>query len=188
MPPREAKGRYLTREYMADAAFHRTHDAAERELYMMLALFTDDSGWLEWDPDYLMFSVYRYEDGRSSTFNNGVTSLQASGRLKVYRCGHALMPKVGNRPRSGEHEYRVRDEHQARCQSKGSRSKTTSSRPRTTRPPNPTVPNLNLDQTGALARETSDRLGAAQNGGPSFKDQAVAAGLDPSKIGHGDPK
>lgn len=163
MPPREAKGRFLTREYMADAAFHRAHDSAERELYMMLALFTDDAGWLEWDPDYLTFTVYRYDTNREDTFDAGVRSLVASGRLKVYRCGHALMPKVAKRPRPGEHEYRVKKDHEARCRS---RAGVGNSRPQSSRPPDLTLPNLTLPdktskkssyQSRERARGTSER-------------------------------
>jgi hypothetical protein len=165
MPPREAKGRYLTREYMADAAFHREHDAVERELYMLLALFTDDAGWMEWDRESLIYSVYRFDDDRTRLFDDGVKQLAKTGRLRVLKCGHAWMPKVAKRPRSGEHEYRVRDEHQVKCGSKLRRPKTTMSQLQTTRPPNLTKPNLNHTGTSPNVEVTSPR-GRARGGAP----------------------
>lgn len=167
MPPREAKGRYLTREYMADAAFHREHDAIAREFYMMLALFTDDAGWLEWDPDHLTFTIYRYEQAREEVFAYGVRELTRSGRLKVYKCGHAFMPKVAKRPRSGEHEYRVRDAHHARC----TRPKSTPGGLRSSRPPDLTLPKPYVDSNHSNV-EVTNPAGAREarrgrRGGPS---------------------
>jgi hypothetical protein len=161
MPPREPKGRFLTREYMADAQFHRAHDAATRELYMMLAMFTDDAGWLEWDPDYLVYAMYRYDNDRDQIFSDGIASLVKAGRLRLFKCGHGVMPKVAGRPRSGEHEYRVRDDHESRCSrlksTRTSRLETTNGRLKSSRPPNLTLPNLtNTTTTRGRAREASD--------------------------------
>jgi hypothetical protein len=173
MPPREAKGRYLTREYMADAAFHRDHGAEVRELYMLLALFSDDDGWLEWDPEYLMFAIYRYDDRRVELFADGTARLVQTRRLKVYKCGHAHMPKVANRPRPGEHEYRVRDAHMSRCQSKNGRPQSTPSRPGDDSLPRP-KPNLNLTDTSPNSNvEGNQPRGRARGGDPRSLKEIV---------------
>jgi hypothetical protein len=175
LPPREAKGRYLTREYMADAEFHRAHDANERELYMLLALFTDDAGWLEWDPEYLAFSILRYDPDREINFACGYEQLVNSGRLRIYKCGHALMPKVANRPRPGEHEYRVRDQHVDNCKSGKSRRKST----RVVSLPEP-EPNLTLPKRRPQPNVSSTQhRGRARGGAPQSLKEIV--GWEPPK-------
>lgn len=161
MPPREAKGRYLTREYMADYDFQTKHTAEERELYLMLALFTDDAGWLDWDAGQLAFDVYRFADDRMERFKKGTAALERTGRLRVLKCGHAEMPKVSKRPRPGVQEHKIRDHHQSFC----NRSRTIRGDPlpNLTKPkPNqhPTSPNVDSSITPRA------RAGSRARGGP----------------------
>ncbi len=119
MPPREAKGRYLTREYFADHDFMTRLNAEQREFYLLLSLFADDAGWLEWDAEYLMYTIYRYDESRIVTFVAATGALERTGRLKTHRCGHAVLPKVSKRPRMGVTETKVKDQHEAVCNKKG---------------------------------------------------------------------
>src|SRR5262245_53788876 len=61
MPVREAKGRLMVREWFADRDWMTTFSPAEREFMMGLAQFADDAGYLQWDPDTIAGSLYRYE-------------------------------------------------------------------------------------------------------------------------------
>lgn len=176
MPPREAKGRYFTREYMADADFMTSLNAAEREFYMMLSLFADDGGFLDWDPAYLMFSVYRYDDDRANVWRHGVASLLRTGRLKVYKCGHAFMPKVAKRPRPGGQETHVSEYHRSRCQS----TKVNSGRPNPKVQPNLTLPNHNHTPTLPNGKTQRPARAPARGGAPrSMKDALADYGYEP---------
>lgn len=117
MPPREAKGRVLTREYMADAEFWRSHQAETRELMMLLALFTDDGGWMEWDPDYLRSTIYRYSEYGRGRFDDLAKELVVAGRLRILKCGHAFMPRVAKRPRGMTREYSCMTAHEQHSKS-----------------------------------------------------------------------
>lgn len=113
MPFREPKSRYLVREYMADREFMMAFTADEREAYLLLSLYADDAGWLDWDVAELAANIYRYQpvDARESNLSAYAEHFKSTGRLKVYRCGHAVMPRVANRPRGMAREHRVQDAH-----------------------------------------------------------------------------
>lgn len=169
MPVREPKGRLLVREYMADREFMTVFAADVREAYLLLALFADDGGWLDWDPGELAGAMYRYWPiaDREVFILDVAVALEATGRLKRYKCGHAFMPKVADRPRSGSPEYRVRDAHQSQCKSSRSRVKSSPSRVESSRPPNLTVPNQTspvADHTVVLSEPTRGR---ARGGAPA---------------------
>lgn len=176
MPPREAKGRYFTREYMADADFMTSLDAGQREFYMMLSLFADDEGYLEWDPAYLMFSVYRYDDARADIWRSGVVALERTGRLRIYKCGHAFMPKVAKRPRPGGQETHVATLHRSRCQS----TRVDLSRPKSKSQPNLTLPNLTPTSTIPNGKSQRPARAPARGGAlRSLKEALADHGYDP---------
>jgi hypothetical protein len=112
-PVREAKGRLLSREYMADRAFMTQNTAAEREWYLLTAMFTDDAGYLPWDLPDNAANLYRYEipAEREERVAAYVAHFIASGRFIDLGCGHARMPSVGKRPRGHRREFTIRDEH-----------------------------------------------------------------------------
>lgn len=127
MPPREPKGRMLTREYMADYDFQSQHSAEARETYLLLAMFADDAGWLEWEPEYLAGTMFRYDQRGRERFAADVESLQKAGRLVLHKCGHAEMPKVVHRPRPGVQERKVFEFHTTNCgRRRNSRKRSTS--------------------------------------------------------------
>jgi hypothetical protein len=113
-PVREAKSRTLSREYMADRAFMTEYTPAEREWYLLTALFADDAGYLLWDLPDNAANLYRYESParREKRVLGYVARFAASGRFQDLGCGHALMPSVGKHPRGSSREYAVRVEHQ----------------------------------------------------------------------------
>jgi hypothetical protein len=118
MPPREPKSRLMVREYFQDFDFMTQHTAQEREFYMGLAQLADDSGWMAWSIPEVGASLYRFEDPkeRAQSVAAMALRLQQAGRLKVFKCGHASLPKVAARPRAGGRDYAVQDQHRERCQ------------------------------------------------------------------------
>ncbi len=114
MSVREAKGRLLSREYMADREFMTEYDAAEREWYLLTALFADDAGFLPWDPPDNAANLYRYEvpSEREERVAGYVAHFTATGRFIDLGCGHALMPRgPAKRPRGHRREFAVKEEH-----------------------------------------------------------------------------
>jgi hypothetical protein len=113
MPVREAKGRMLSREYMADRDFMTAYTPAEREWYLLTAMFADDAGYLPWDLPDNAANLYRYEspDEREPRVAGHVEHYTAAGRFIDLGCGHALMPSVAKHPRGRAREYAVRDQH-----------------------------------------------------------------------------
>lgn len=112
-PVREAKSRTLSREYMADHVFMTEYSPAEREWYLLTALFADDDGYLPWDLIENAANLYRYEAPaeREARVTGYVEHFTRTGRFIDLGCGHARMPSVAKHPRGREREYRVRDEH-----------------------------------------------------------------------------
>jgi hypothetical protein len=115
MSVREAKGRMLSREYMADRQWMTSFTPDEREWYMLTALFADDAGFLLWDLPDNAANVYRYEvpSEREARVTGYIARFAESGRFGDLGCGHASMPRVGKRPRGHKREYAVRDAHSA---------------------------------------------------------------------------
>jgi hypothetical protein len=112
-PVREAKGRWFTREYMADREWMTEYTAPEREWYLLTAMYSDDAGYLPWDLPDNAANLYRYESParREKRVLGYVSHFAASGRFQDLGCGHALMPSVGKHPRGRTHEYGVRSLH-----------------------------------------------------------------------------
>jgi hypothetical protein len=123
MSVREPKGRLLSREYMADREFMTAFTPAEREWYLLTALFADDSGYLPWDLPDNAANVYRYEipSDREELVAGYVAHLAATGRFVDLGCGHALMPRVAKRPRGHRRESTVQAEH-SQCSGNASES------------------------------------------------------------------
>lgn len=120
MPTREMRGRYVQREWFSDYEFMSGYSAEQREVYLGLAMFADDEGWLPWTLQEIANGIYRFLslERAIEKVNEAVVPLTADGRLKVYKCGHAFLPKVSKRPRSGVRDSSIRDQHQANCGSK----------------------------------------------------------------------
>lgn len=177
MPVREPKGRVLVREYMADREFMKSFDAAEREAYLLLALFTDDAGWMLWDVEELAAAMYRFEDieQRESSLAAYAQHFTEAGRLRILKCGHAHMPKVGNRPRGMTREYAVRDAHQARC---GSSRRAVRQQSDSSLPPVKSIPNRSIDSTNTNGKSNQPR-GRARGGAPRTLKEIV--GWEPPK-------
>lgn len=170
MPPREPKGRYMKREYFADYEFQTQLDAGQREFYMALAMLADDAGWLEWEPGYIASVVYRYEDPqvRLEKAAACATRLVETGRLKTFKCGHAHLPRAGER--AGQHETRVFEEHRLETTRIGKSRKDPTRQPYLTKP-NLTSPDLPTNQIPASARAPAKGAVAGSNGQPrSLKD------------------
>lgn len=115
MPPREAKSRLLTREYVADLDFMTTLTAPEREWYLLTALWADDAGYLDWNVETNAGDLYRFEGRRvrERKVRAYAAKLAESRRFVDLGCGHAVMPRVGKRPRSGGREWGVMVAHKA---------------------------------------------------------------------------
>ena len=113
MSAREAKGRMLSREYMADRLWMTDYSPAEREWYLLTSLFADDAGYLEWDLAENAANLYRYMTPRrrESLVAGYVAHFERTGKLHVLDCGHAHMPGVAKHPRGRSREYSVRDQH-----------------------------------------------------------------------------
>ena len=170
--PREPKSRRIEREYMADREFMTLYSADEREFYILLSMFADDAGWLDWDVAEIAGTVYRYEhlDARESKVSAMAEHLISTSRLKVYRCGHALLPRVAKRPRGMAREYAVQDAHAVH-------SKSTRSALPVHSPPNLTEPNLSspdLPNPQIPARGRAPARGASRgNGQPQSLKEIV---------------
>ena len=112
-PVREAKGRQLSREYMADRVWMTENSPAEREWYMLTALYADDSGYLPWDLQDNAANLYRYDTPRrrEARVAGHVAHFTATGRFLDLTCGHAYMPGVAKHPRGKAREHHVMTEH-----------------------------------------------------------------------------
>lgn len=172
MPPREPKGRYMRREYFADYEFQTQLTAEQREFYMGLAMLADDAGWLEWDPAYVAAVVYRYEDpkARVETAKAHAARLVATGRLKTFRCGHAQLPRAGER--AGVQETKVFDAHRLESGRIGKNRLKPNRQPYLTEP-NLTSPDLPTNQIPASARAPVKGADAARNGQPQSLKEIV---------------
>lgn len=164
--PREPKSRRIEREYFADREFMTLYSAEEREFYIGLSMYADDAGWLDWDPAELAAGLYRYEapDARESKVSAMAGHLQSTGRLKLYRCGHALLPRVAKRPRGMAREYAVQDAHSVH--SKSTRSALSVHSPPNLTEPNLSSPDLPKTQIPAITRAPVRGAGSADNGTP----------------------
>jgi hypothetical protein len=114
MPEREAKGRMLVRELMADREFMTAFSAEEREWYLLTSLFADDAGYLVWDVESNAANLYRYETPRHRVVKvrRIAAKMISADRLVELECGrHAFMPRVARRPRGMKREDGVRREH-----------------------------------------------------------------------------
>lgn len=118
MPPREPKARYLTREYVADHDFMTTLGPAERECYLLVSLYADDAGYLEWDLAEIAANIYRWVSPKAREARVAkIVATLGETRIRILDCGtHALMPRVAKRPRPGGkgRDTQIRDDHTRR--------------------------------------------------------------------------
>jgi hypothetical protein len=180
MAEREAKGRMLVREVMADREFMTTFTADEREWYLFTALFADDAGYLVWDVETNAANLYRYETPRhrQTKVARIVAKMTTTGRLVVLDCGrHAFMPRVARRPRGMRREHGVLLEHQG-CSSTalaepesalGEQSESTGVQSPSI--PIPSIPN-----------HTNPTRADARDGLTPLREALLANGLDPAVL------
>lgn len=104
MPPLELRGRYLMREYWADAVLFTRTTADVRELYQGLWMLCDDEGWMRKNIAEIAASLYRFEapEQRNASTASRVGILKALGKVKTYRCGCMWLPSVARYPRAGK--------------------------------------------------------------------------------------
>lgn len=168
MPPREPKARYLTREYVADHDFMTALGPAERECYLLISLYADDAGYLEWDLAEIAANIYRWVSPRAREARIAkIVETLGPTRIEILACrSHALMPRVAKRPRPGGkgRDTQVRDDHNRRHfdpepeskPTRKSRAKSTSTRLVDDSLPEPRpipVPRPNPTSAGARATE-----------------------------------
>lgn len=146
---------------MADREFMTMYEPAEREFYILLSLFADDAGWLDWDAGELAGSIFRYEplEQRESKVSAFREHFESTGRLKVFRCGHAVMPRVAKRPRGMAREYAVQDAHKEHSKSTKEHSS-----------PIRTLPNLSVPSEPVGSPRAPVRGGAAKSIGELMPD------------------
>jgi len=195
MSVREAKSRLLVREGMADHEWMTSFTAAEREWYLLTALFTDDAGYLPWSLVVNAAEVYRYDDpaARVERVAGFVERFKGSDRFRILACGkHAYMPRVAARPRGQRRENRVQQEHMESCNQSvpaatgaPKRShKAKQSESSTVAPESFSIDGL--DRNGMERTAASDpkaKPKQSDSSGMSTMGAAMlAAGLDPSKL------
>lgn len=175
MSVREPKSRLLVREGMADHEWMTAFTPAQREWYLLTALFTDDGGYLNWSLEGNAADLYRYEGPtvRVKRVQSFVDTFATSGRVIILECGrHAFMPRVAQRPRGQRREYSVRDEHETACNTKAirklSQSKVKDGMERTGK-----------DGTGT---DGSKAIALQSESTAPMKDMMQAAGFDPDKL------
>lgn len=92
-----------------------------RLLYIGLWQEADDTGWLRWDVDQIYLDLLRSELDRESglaLIKRARTVLVRRKRLRVLRCGHAIIPKLTNnqwKPGPGKAVETIAREHAAGC-------------------------------------------------------------------------
>jgi len=104
VPALTMRGRYLMREYWADADLFLRLSAEERELYVGLWMLADDSGWLPRDVPGIAGALLRYEDRgpREAKIRLALRRLGAMGKVSSLRCGCLHLPAVTKYPRAGK--------------------------------------------------------------------------------------
>lgn len=88
-----------------------------RLFYIGLWMLADDAGWLEWDPIEAARNLYGYEarKPRERRVQAMFEELQDAGRVVLYPCGHACVPRLADHQRLGGATKQVRTferEHQ----------------------------------------------------------------------------
>jgi hypothetical protein len=107
--------------YWADPLLQKKLTAAERECYIGLWMFADDSGWLRLDLAEIAGELYRYRAtrAREAALGRHVAHLEGLGRIELYGCGHAFIPTLTKHQRMAAETrkvFTILDEHRERCQ------------------------------------------------------------------------
>lgn len=84
--------------------------------YIGLWMQADDAGFIRWEPRRIAAELYPYEalESREAAVLMHKVALEGAGRLRVYKCGHALIPRLTEHQRLGGEDHRVytfRNEH-----------------------------------------------------------------------------
>lgn len=173
MPPREARAVYMLREYFTDFEFQTELSAEDREAYMGLAQLADDSGWLVWVPGEVAAHVYRYATTPVERLLQAAEHLQRTRRLRVFRCGHAVLlrqPRLGAKRAGRPSGNDVEVEHKKRCRNIPERNVSNGKS---------SIPNLTLPNLSSTPR-ARPREAAGRSGDPkSFKQLVKEAGYEP---------
>jgi hypothetical protein len=87
-----------------------------RLTYIGLWCVADDAGWMTWDVDQIAALLYPYESIRSRTrrVERAEQALREAGRLFVYECGCAVVPKLPEHQKiGGTKSFTSRDKHES---------------------------------------------------------------------------
>lgn len=175
MPAREMKARFVQREWFMDYELMTAFTAEEREVYLGLAMLMDSGGWLPWNLPEVANAIYRFVPlaDAERVVSAAADRLSATGRLKIYRCGHAHMPKAAKQQRPGVQEFRVQEEHD-RCRSKGGQSKI--NRDQSQINPDHRKPFLSLPNRKPNPKSIGNQDASAREGRPAGPDGPVSLG------------
>ena len=106
--------------FWSDVVTARLIDPTDPALfYIGLWMQADDAGYLRWNPPELAAELYPYvpvEEREAAVLLHKVR-LEELGRLRVYKCGHAVVPSLPEHQHLAGPTHRVytfRDEH-SRC-------------------------------------------------------------------------
>jgi hypothetical protein len=82
--------------------------------YIGLWCISDDGGWLAWDVRQIGALLYPYKSvrARERTVSDAGSALSEAGRLILYPCGCAYIPKLADHQRiGGTKSFTARDKH-----------------------------------------------------------------------------
>lgn len=97
-----------------------------RLFYIGLWNEADDSGWLRWDPEQLVLDLFP-RDGEEvrPMLEDWGHLLQEAGRIRRYKCGHAVIPKLADhqwKSRADKQVHTIHREHLTTCSRKSNSS------------------------------------------------------------------
>lgn len=144
--------------------------------YIGLWMEADDAGYLRWEPRQIAAELYPYQDivQREAAVMRHKAELESVGRLRVFKCGHAVVPKLVDHQHFAAPDKRVftyRREHE--------------SEPTRRSPRVPAVPRLSPQRSvkgsegqGRLGIDAHARENGSQNGVTTIEEHD--AELQPS--------
>ena len=105
--------RQVRPEFFSDPVLGRLSPDT-RLTYIGLWCIADDAGWLPWDVAHLAAIVYPYESVlvRERRMAKSAEALVQAGRVTVYPCGCALIPRLEDHQKiGGNKSFQYRDRH-----------------------------------------------------------------------------
>ena len=105
--------RQVRPEFFSDPIVGRLSPAA-RLTYIGLWCIADDAGWLQWDVPAIaaLLSPYQSVQVRERLYTRAAASLVEAGRVTVYPCGCALIPRLEDHQKiGGNKSFQYRDRH-----------------------------------------------------------------------------